>query len=285
MDPKVRELAIRLIALYNEHYAQIFMAAQRRGRDEVLRRDLSAFFGGSTGIAELFRELAFGDDGKLPAEGVLRNLAGIRTSQKLELLYQGLSELLDFVLFSAMEAVERHDEQALEQRVGEILKEAGVARDRSVGDASIGVVDLGRDGENPVVATLSPSGLPHLFEGPAFDDLLEPRTAPTAPDLSEALRLGAGLPTFDSDAPMPPSGLASVAIVPYLPDAQAYELASGLRACRSEAALARECAEQIGQRAESVELREAALRAAEHAASVVRALDQLDQLVARLRRR
>lgn len=259
-----RDIAQRLIDLYNEYYAPILAAAKQKGRDEVLRSDISSFFSGTTGLAELFRGLAFGDDGKLPAEGVLRNLAGIRASQKLEILYQGLSELLDFVLFSAMTTVERHDEQELEQRVQAILAEATREEDAARGtkppsSAPIDVVDLG----DPVTA-LAPPDLSEMFGDPDPEERFEP---------------------LSSVEPMPPGRRTSVAIISYLPDDEAYQLASGLTACRAEATFARERAEQIVQLAKSDELREAALRCCEHAASVILALDELDQRVARLRRR
>lgn len=288
-----RDIAQRLIDLYNEYYAPILAAAKQKGRDEVLRSDISAFFSGTTGLAELFRGLAFGDDGKLPPEGILRNLDGIRASQKLEILYQGLSELLDFVLFSAMTTVDRHDEQELERRTQAILAEAArkeggaggashaappspkaseglseAPRDKTPSGAPIDVMDLG-DPEDSLGAALAP---PRLDLG---DPEEEYALAPVDVEF----------PPLSSVMPMPPGRRTSVAFVHYLPDAEAYQLASGLTACRAEATFARERAEQIVQLAKSDELREAALRCCEHAASAIRALDELEQHVARLRRR
>jgi hypothetical protein len=265
MDPQERELALRLIALYDVHYQRIFMAAQRKGREQELRRDVAALFSGSTGLAELFRGFQFQSDGTLPPDDVLRNLDGICSFRRLELLYQGLSELLDFLLFSAMESLNRRDEQALQARASAILAEA--ARAEGGGMVELHSHVMGPGGPTRMVFEPGdPQG--SSFEDPAFGELLGPRSAQRG----------------DPD-PMSPSERTH-AFIPYLPDAAAYELASGFRTCRTEAAFACERAQQIAQLAgDSRELREAALRAAEHAASVIRALDQLDQLVQRLRRR
>lgn len=269
-----RTLAIRLIGLYNRLYARIFMAAMQRERDEVLRGDISVFFSGSTGLAELFRGLTLERDGTLPLKPTLRNLTAIQRPWKIEFLAQGLSEFLDFMLFTAMETMNHLDARGFEKDVQAILAEAareggeagegrvaGLPVGRPPSSAPIDVVDL----EDPVTA-LAPPDLSEMFGDPDPEERFEP------------------LSTVE---PMPPGRRTSVAIIPYLPDDEAYELASGLRTCRAEATFARERAEQIALSARSDdlrELREAALRCAEHAASAIRALDQLDQLVTRLRR-
>ncbi len=114
-----------LIDRYNDEYAKVFAAVRRKQRDVALRRDVELFLSGSRGFNELFRGVTFGDDGKLPRELILANLARIRASRKLAVLHPALSELLDFILFSAMGSMDRSQEQALEREVGEILTAAG----------------------------------------------------------------------------------------------------------------------------------------------------------------
>lgn len=264
-----RTLAARLIDLYNDQFATVFAAAKARGNEEELRRGLGSFLSRTTEFAKIFRDVVITTDGRFDRESMLRTLEAIQYPNAFVLLRQGLAEILDFILFCAMQAIEYMDEQAFSQQVQEILAEAEREEGKAGGaqpssSAPIIVLDL----EDPVLM-LEPGANPScLFEGPAFDALLEPRSAHP-----------------DDVAPMPPSGRIAVAIMPSLPDEQAYEFSAAIRAARSEATFALERAEQIASLARSDELREVALRCQEHAASAIRALGQLEQLVARLRRR
>lgn len=267
-----RTLTERLIDLYNDQFAQIFAAVKERGNEGALRDRLISFCSRPVEYAQFFQGVSIGADGRLDHEQILRNLAATWHSRKINCLNDVLNEFLDCMLFNAAQAMGHRDALVFEQRVQAILAEAAreggaagegrgadLPADRQVSDAPIGVVDL----QDPVTA-LAPADLSEMLGDPDPEARFEP---------------------LSGVDPMPPSGRMSVAIVPYLPDAQAYELASGLRACRSDATLALERAEQIASHVGPDELREIALRCREHAASVIRALDELDQLVARLRRR
>lgn len=113
----------RLVDIYNPYFMRIFRAAANKGREAALRSDLESFFRGSTGLAELFRGVEVSRDGTLSKERLLVNLASSRAPRKLEFLHQALSEFLYFLLFSAMEELDRQSEQELERRAQEILRE------------------------------------------------------------------------------------------------------------------------------------------------------------------
>ncbi len=114
----------RLIDAYNPYFKRIFRAAAGKGREAALRSDVESFFRGSTGLAALFRGVEIGMDGTLARDRLLANLATVRAPRKTEFLHQALSEFLYFVLFSAMEELDRQGEQELERRVQEILRDS-----------------------------------------------------------------------------------------------------------------------------------------------------------------
>ncbi|MDP3771693.1 MAG: hypothetical protein Q8R16_05315, partial [bacterium] len=267
----------RLLDLYNEQYARIFIAAAGKGRETALRLDVASFLSGSTGLAEIFQGLSISPDGTLDVDAVLANLDRIETTQKLRLLQQGLSEFLDFLLFSAMESMERSSEQGLERQVGDILREGGVDPDAPTATSDVLPSDHSLDlieeffvhDDEPTVddarrVPVSPeehNRLAKLFEGatpslpPGFRRLPPPPPLPPSPG-----------PGFEIPSPL------TIAAPPASPALTALCNAEG------EAQFALEKLEQLmsylEQHGDDME-REVVLRTIEHIRTALRELQTL----------
>ncbi|MDO8622233.1 MAG: hypothetical protein Q7R80_03300 [bacterium] len=271
----------QLLDLYNEQYARVFASAQSKGENRVaaLKRDVTNFFSGSTGLVELFQGLSIEADGVLDVAAVLANLDRIQAAQRLRLLQQGLSELLDFLLFSAMESMDSASQTALERRVDELLREGGETEPRSptvstslelldvfsidddgapVGDALVGPPEEDPpldDAQRVPMSLEEHNRLAKLFDEappslpPGFRGLPPPPPLPPSPS-----------PGFE--IPGPRNSAASVALVAF-------------STAEAEANFAIEELEQLAQQAQDDGTREVALRAIEHIRTALRELQTL----------
>ena len=254
----------RLIALYNEHYVRIFAAARAKGEDRItaLQRDVASFFGGSTGLAEIFQDLSIATDGTLDREAVLANLDRIRATRKLQLLFQGLSELLDFLLFSAMEVLDASAAQALELQVSDILREGGESSGTS--EPSVPTVEdpLGLIGE---LAVDEERGGVLDFEALAMRG---------SPDL---LSIPSSMPGWPPD---PPGDAPSV--VPGVPFVMAppFEALAALSAAEAGASFAIENLDQLARQLQDDSTREVVLRTIELVRGALREIGKAKQTLA-----
>ena len=110
-----------LVDLFNPYFARVFHAAAGKGRDAALRRDLESFFRGSTGLAGLFRGVKVSPRGMFAKEKLVENLEALKVPKKAEFLYQVLIEILEFLLFSAMETLDPKGEQELNRQAKQIF--------------------------------------------------------------------------------------------------------------------------------------------------------------------
>ena len=121
------ETQTKIIVVFNEVYAKIHAAVAQGGaqsaKQTALRRGLESFFSSVAEFSPLFVGVALEEDGTLPADQLVANLAMSPVEDKLDYLHRGLNELLFFELFTAGEAVDRREEIALHQRLSQILKD------------------------------------------------------------------------------------------------------------------------------------------------------------------
>jgi len=110
-----------LVDLFNPYFARVFHAAAGKGRDAALRRDLESFFRGSTGLADLLRGVKVSPRGTFAKERLVENLEALKVPKKAEFLYQVLIEVLEFLLFSAMETLDPKGEQELNRQAKHIF--------------------------------------------------------------------------------------------------------------------------------------------------------------------
>jgi uncharacterized protein DUF4388 len=110
-----------LVDLFNPYFSRVFHAAAGKGRDAALRRDLESFFRGSTGLADLFRGVKVSPRGTFSKEKLVENLEALKVPKKAEFLYQVLIEILEFLLFSAMETLDPKGEQELNRQAKHIF--------------------------------------------------------------------------------------------------------------------------------------------------------------------
>jgi len=110
-----------LVDLFNPYFARVFTAAAAKGRDAALRRDLESFFRGSTGLADLLRGVKVSPRGTFSKERLVENLENLKVPKKAEFLYQVLIEVLEFLLFSAMETLDPKGEQELNRQAKQIF--------------------------------------------------------------------------------------------------------------------------------------------------------------------
>jgi hypothetical protein len=111
-----------IIEAYNGALARLYGTMSQKGKAASLKQGVRAFMAGSARFQDLFRGIVLGDDGTLPRKQLNLNLDGMPDGEKLELLQRGLHELLFFVLFVAGDAIDRHEEQELHERVARALE-------------------------------------------------------------------------------------------------------------------------------------------------------------------
>lgn len=111
-----------IIDAYSGALARLYGALSAKGKAAQLREGVTAFLSGSVRFAELFRDVALADDGKLPRRQLLANVDGLPDGERLELLQTALSELLMFVLFVVGDAIDRREQQELHERVAKALE-------------------------------------------------------------------------------------------------------------------------------------------------------------------
>jgi hypothetical protein len=178
----------RIIAVFNEVYAKIYAAVAQGGKHAAkqagLRRGLESFFGSVAEFSPLFVGVSVQDDGTLPGEQMLANLAMSPVQDKVDYLHRGLNELLFFELFTAGEAVDRREEIALHQRLSQILKD--------VPPGGQPMLEPGRPG---------PQSAAHVAQAGAGEDDLEPEIE-VGPGSDQATDpSGDGSRELDSSAP------------------------------------------------------------------------------------
>lgn len=115
----------RIIDLYNEQIREIYRRVVHKGRTVAYQEGLSELFESSSSLGQLFSLRMFREDGSLLPDLLIANLQKfeVKSQSKLEYLNLALCEIFYFLLFTAMEDLDRETEKELESEVKRILGE------------------------------------------------------------------------------------------------------------------------------------------------------------------